>query len=274
MFRKVSHDIKVWTNLSLFLYCVCYYLLVILNIKNFKYIIILVALLGVTACKKKVEDAPDVGYDYAPVTLGKYIVYDVDSTVYDDNNMDTTHYKYRIKEKLEENFTDNQGRPAVKLVRYIKMFNPDLSYDNIPWLLKDVWSLIRTSTTLEVVEEDVRFTKLIFPVKVDAAWNGNAQNTLGEWEYSYNYMDTRENINGTIFDNVAFVEQKDDKSKNAIHRQYFIEKHAKNVGLIYREMKDLYSNKIKVLNGTPTPVETRIEKGFIYKQIYVTHGTE
>lgn len=229
-----------------------------------------------TACKKKVEDAPDVGYDYAPVTLGKYIVYDVDSTVYDDNNMDTIYYKYRIKEKLEENFIDNQGRTAVKIVRYFKKYNDTVNYDNIPWTIKDVWNLVKTSTTLEVVEEDVRFTKLIFPVKVDATWNGNAQNTIGEWEYLYKYIDRKENINGTTFDNVLFVEQKDDKSKNAIHRQYFIEKHAKDVGLVYREIKDLYSNTITVdqMTHLATPVETRIEKGIIYKQTYVTHGTE
>lgn len=227
------------------------------------------------SCKKKVENPPDVGYDYAPLTIGKYIVYDVDSTVYDDNNKDTTYYKYRIKEKLEENFTDNQGRSAIKLVRYIKKYIDTVGYDNIPWTHKDVWNCIKTSTTFEVVEEDLRFTKLIFPVKENATWNGNAQNSMEEWEYSYVYIDRTENINGTIFDNVLYVEQKDDKSKNVIHRQYFIEKYAKDVGLVYREMKDLYSQTIIVgPNGLPTPVETRILKGFIYKQTYVTHGIE
>jgi len=79
--------------------------------------------------------------------------------------MDTTYYKYRIKEKLEEKFTDNQGREAIKLVRYIKKFDQNISYDNISWQIKDVWNYTKTATTLEVVEEDIRFTKLIFPIK-------------------------------------------------------------------------------------------------------------
>lgn len=233
------------------------------------------AFFAAVSCKKKVEDAPDVGYDYAPLKLGQYIVYDVDSTVYDDNNMDTTYYKYRIKEKLEENFIDNQGRTAIKLVRYIKKYIDTVSYDVIPWTLKDVWNCIKTRTTYEVVEEDIRFTKLIFPVKGDASWNGNAQNNLEEWDYKYIYFDRTEKINGKTFDNVLYVEQKDDKSKNVIHRQYFIEKYAKDVGLVYREMKDLQSQTITVgTNGLPTPVESRIKKGFIYKQTYVTHGLE
>ena len=92
-------------------------------------------------------------------------------------------------------------------------------------------------------------------MNVDATWNGNALNTLGDWEYLYKYMDTKEVINGTTFDNVLMVEQKDDKSKNAIHRQYFIEKYAKDIGLVYREIKDLYSNTIKVVNGAVVPVD-------------------
>jgi len=81
-------------------------------------------------------------------------------------------------------------------------------------------------------------------------------------------------INGNKLTNVLFVEQKDDKSKNAIHRQYYIEKYAKDIGLVYREIKDLYSNTIKVVNGAVMPVEQRIEKGVIYKLTYVTHGIE
>jgi hypothetical protein len=227
-----------------------------------------------TSCKNKVETPPDVGYDYAPTTIGKYVVYDVDSTVYDDFKKDTTYFKYRIKEKLEDIYIDNEGRHAIKLVRYIKMYNPTVSYDNIAWTVKDVWNYTKTNTTLEVVEEDVRFTKLMFPVSVDATWNGNAHNTLGDLDYKYKYVDQAEKINGTLFDNVLFVEQKDDKGANLIHRQYFIEKYAKDVGLVYREIRDLYSNVITTGPGGVLPVEKRIEKGIIYKLNYVTHGFE
>ena len=225
------------------------------------------------SCKKEIESPPDVGYDYAPVNIGKYVVYDVDSTVYDDFALDTTYTKYRIKEKLEEIYVDNQGRQAIKLVRYIKMYDSLISYDNIAWTVKDVWNYTKTNTSLEVVEEDVRFTKLSFPIKIDATWNGNALNTIGEWNYTYDYINQSETINGVHFENVLLVVQKNDKN-NAIHREYFIEKYAKDVGLVYREIKDLESNTIKVQNGIIIPVEQRIEKGVIYKLTYITHGIE
>ncbi|MGV2480034.1 UNVERIFIED_CONTAM: hypothetical protein IGO34_24850 [Salmonella enterica subsp. enterica serovar Weltevreden] len=66
------------------------------------------------------------------------------------------------------------------------------------------------------------------------------------------------------------MEQKDDKRKNVIHRQYYIEKYAKGIGLVYREITDLYSNTV-VAN---VPVEQRIEKGISYKLTYITHGFE
>lgn len=235
----------------------------------------LLAIAFMFSCKKdKIEEPPDLGYDYAPTTIGKYVIYDVDSTVYDENFHDTIYYKYRIKEKLEENFTDNEGRPAVKLVRYMKKYNPAISYDNMAWTIKDVWMANKTKTTYEVVEEDVRFTKLIFPVRADAEWNGNAHNTLGEWDYNYKYIDTKENINGTLFENVLYVKQKDDEHKNNIHREYYIEKYAKNVGLVYREIKDLISGTVTISNGQITPVESRITSGITYKLNYITHGYE
>ena len=72
------------------------------------------------SCKKKTEpiEPMDVGKDYYPLTLGKYVVYDVDSIIYDEFTFDSTHYKYRIKEKIEEEFTDSENKTAYKSVSY------------------------------------------------------------------------------------------------------------------------------------------------------------
>jgi hypothetical protein len=200
----------------------------------------------------------------------------VDSTIYDDFDGDTIYYKYRIKEKLEDHYTDNEGRKVIKLVRYMKKYDSIISYDNMSWEVKDVWNYTKTASTLEVVEEDQRFTKLIFPVKEEAAWDGNAANTIGKWDYTYEYTDKAEVINGVSFNEVLKVVQKDDKLQNAIHRQYYIEKYARGIGLVYREIKDLTSDTptIDPVTHQVTPVETRITKGVIYKLKYVTHGYE
>jgi hypothetical protein len=223
------------------------------------------------SCNKKTipADTLDLGKDYYPSKLGKYIVYDVDSIVYDEFTFDTTYYKYRIKEKLEEEFTDNENKPALKLVRYMKRFNPVKSYDSIAWTIKDIWQVNVNNTNVEVVEENVRFTKLIFPVKKGAIWDGNVRNTLGEWEYSYDYINNNESINGVSCANTLMVSQKD--FRTLISWQNYAEKYAKGIGLVYREIIDIKHP----VTSTVTPIENIPNKqGIIYKQKIVTYGYE
>jgi hypothetical protein len=230
---------------------------------------IIVACLVLASCKKKKEEVSVVlGLDYYPTTLGRFVVYDVDSTVYNDLAQDTVYYKYRIKEKLTDNFTDNEGKPATRLERYIKLFNPNKSYDSIPYTMKEVWMLNADDKRIQVMESNVRFTKLVFPIQADKSWNGNVNNVLGEKFYSYTYIDKSETINGVNLKSVLQVKQEDNKT--LISWKYASEKYAKDIGLVYREIKDIYSNA--VVSGVS--VENRIERGLIYKQTIVSYGYE
>lgn len=222
-----------------------------------------------SSCKKKKEEVSVVlGLDYYPSKVGRYIVYDVDSTIYNDLTLDTVIYRYRIKEKLVENFTDNEGRPAIRLERYIKLFDPNKAYDSIPYTVKEAWMVNANDKHVQVVENNIRYTKLIFPIALNSSWNGNVNNYLGERTYSYFYIDKAETINGKSLTNVLQVKQIDDKT--LISWRYEVEKYAKGVGLVHREIKDIYSNT--VVAGVP--VENRIEKGLIYKQTLVSYGYE
>lgn len=196
------------------------------------------------------------------------MIYDVDSIVYTDLPRDTMIYKYRIKEKIADSFTDNEGKPAIRLERYIKVFNPLKSYDSIPWTMKEVWMVNADKKSIQVSERDIRYTKLIFPIQEKASWNGNVRNTLGEWDYIYDYVDVAEVINGVKLDKVLKVKQFD--LRTLISLKVFNEKYAKDIGLVYREMTELYSNT--VISGVP--VENRIIYGFQYKQKIVSYGYE
>jgi len=208
-----------------------------------------------------------LGLDYYPTTQGKFVVYDIDSSAYFELSP-AINLKYRIKEKIADSFTDNEGNPAIRLERYIKMYNPNKSYDSIPWTIKEVWMINANNKSVQVVEGNIRYTKLIFPVQLNASWNGNARNTIGEWNYTYDYIDKPETINGNSLQKVLMVKQKE--FRTLISYEKYIEKYAKGTGLVYREINDIYSNN--VIPGIP--VEGRIEKGVIYKQTLVTYGYE
>ena len=204
-----------------------------------KGIFISLALLALCACIKKEVPANEslLGLEYYPTEQGKFVIYDVDSTVYIDLPIDTLVYKYRIKEKLADSFTDNEGNPAIRLERYIKMYDPNKSYDSIPWTIKEVWMVNADKRSVQVLERSVRYTKLIFPIQEKASWNGNAKNTIGEWDYIYDYIDRKETINGKTLDIVLQVKQKELRTQISLEKYY--EKYAKGIGLVYREIVDV-----------------------------------
>jgi hypothetical protein len=245
-------------------------------LKKVAYIVFVLTLsLAVFSCKKKKEpiEPPDTGADYYPYNIGKYIVYDVDSIVFDEFTYDSTYYKYQVKEKLEEEYTDIQGRPALKLVRYIKKYNAAVSYSAMPWTIKDVWQVNVSRTNVEVVEENVRFIKLTFPVKESNSWNGNLYNTMDEREYEYTYIDKAESFNSLSFDKVLKVTQM--KFPTLISQQYYNEKYAKGVGLVYREVIDLvYQNGFVASNVNIHWSSVPYKSGVVYTQKIISWGTE
>lgn len=232
---------------------------------------LLILILVLTSCEKKTIPASsyDMGYDYYPKNLGKYVIYDVDSVIYDQLTFLPTTYKYQIKEKIEEQFTDAQGKPALRLMRYIKKYDSLIPYSQMSWAVKDAWQVNVNSTSVQVVEENVRFSKLSFPVKTGNAWDGNAFNTIGEWDYVYNYMDNKETINSVNLDKVLMVTQKN--FRTLISDQYYIEKYARGVGLVYREIDDITFP----VTSTLTPIQNIAGKaGTMYKLTLITYGTE
>lgn len=232
-----------------------------------KYLVSISALLlFFVSCKKDsvIEEPPNLGYDYFPLSVGKYIVYDVDSTKYRALEGDTVHKTYRIKEILDSVFTDNQGRTTYRMSRYIKIYNPTVSYDSMQWTIKDVWAVNLTNTTAEVVEENIRYIKLTFPVVLSNTWNGNAQNTMGTWDYKYTALNEQVTLNSVVYSNVLTVTQKE--YSTALGRQYYAEKYAKGIGMVYRQIDDYV---FKIENGVLYPGV--ISEGLIYKMTIVEY---
>ncbi len=222
------------------------------------------------SCKENIpEPAAIKGLEYYPLTIGRFVEYQADSTVFTELPKDTLYFKYRIKEKLEEEFTDNEGNKSYRLIRYIKPFNSQIPYDSMSWQVKEAWLVKANTNRVQVQENNQLFTKLIFPSLENASWDGNAYNALGKSTYRYEYVDKALSIHSISFSKVLKVNQKIDTSNLIInHLEY--EQYAANVGLIFREYTQLESNTI-VPN---VPVKNRIEKGIIYKLTILSYGIE
>ncbi len=239
-----------------------------------------------TDCKDKTtldDFSVDFGYDYFPLEVGKYREYQVDSTTYDigpNESVIVLNSTTFVREEITDTITDNLGRLGYKVERSERASAED------SWQIKDVWMAISTDEQAERLEENLRFIKMIFPLKEGAIWDGNrfideftTVQIAGEtvevfksWEYEVTSIGEQAVVNNELFDDVIEIQQAD--NENLIELRESKEQYARGIGMIYREMRILDSQCISGCNGDPTcigicessPWEDIAEKGFTLKQ--------
>jgi hypothetical protein len=218
-------------------------------VKYFCALIILVFIFN--SCKRETVNPADyTNYSYFPLTIGSWIIYDVDSVIHltnDDatNQPDTSIARshFQLKEVIESDFIDGEGNTAFHVFRY-KRLN-----DAFSWNFESVWVAKRTFNSAQRVEDNIRYVKLLFPLNPGTpSWNGNAYNDFPREDYSYTDVHVPSTVGSLNFDSVVTVLQfKDD---NLIHRVFKQEKYANHVGLVYKQNDSLNINTIgQVTNG-------------------------
>ncbi|TND07983.1 MAG: hypothetical protein FD123_2791 [Bacteroidetes bacterium] len=218
------------------------------------------------SCKPDPVTIPDLGYNYAPDNVGHYVIYEVDSTVYDDFTGDTNYYHYQLKELAESEFTDNQGRRALRIERWVRFYDDTISVDSLPWILHRVWYSVKTQTGFERMEENTRYLKLVFPPVEDKSWNGNTYNTIGSWDYEYESVDQSYNANSDLLDSTLAVLQR--SNINLLEHQYYHERYARNVGLVEKSVVDVFDTALVV----GVPVLNRIVGGVKVNYKLLSYG--
>ena len=73
-----------------------------------------------SSCKKtETINSPSIA-DYNPLQTGKYITYQLDSLVYLSFGTRDTTISYQVKYMTDSMITDNLGRPAYRIYRFIR----------------------------------------------------------------------------------------------------------------------------------------------------------
>ncbi|MCB0506697.1 MAG: hypothetical protein R2739_08720 [Chitinophagales bacterium] len=237
-------------------------------------IIFVLSALFVSCTKAVTYDEYDYGYNYLPTDSGRFVIYKVDSILYNDFDHSRRYSSIYLKEKIGEQFTDNMGRNAKKILRYYS----DTLTSN--WEIFNVDYLVKTEQNVERVEDNLRYIKLTFPNDVNTKWLGNKLITipppyildstnyyLSDWKYTIKERDRHFNDGFQTFDSTLLVSQIQDST--AIYKTYSIEKYARNVGLVYKELW-IVTGQINI----GAPWEDRAEKGFIVKQYAIDYGKE
>jgi hypothetical protein len=217
------------------------------------------------SCKKDKEVIViDLGYNYFPDKKGTYVIYQVDSLFYNDFTSTIDTFQFQIKEKITENFNDLSNRATQKIERFYRQNSTQ------DWLIKDVWFANRTSNTAEKVEENIRFVKIVFPLKKDLSWDGNRFNNLGEQNYTLTQINEAFKLGSLSFDSTIYISHAADS--NLIEKKLAYEIYAKNVGLVFKKELNI-TDKDSVINYT-LPLELRANSGFELTYTAISYGVE
>lgn len=200
------------------------------------------------SCKKEnASFSSESVNDYFPLQIGKYITYNLDSTLFINFGQKDTLIRYQVQDRVDAQITDNLGRPAYRIIRYIRK---DTSED---WIPNNTFMAIPSFNSLEYVENNHRFLKLEIPIKQDFSWKGNSYidtysinsdlKYLDDWDYIYDSIDVPLTINSLNIDSTIKVTERDEflgqdpsiPGTQYAEKTYALEKYGKGIGLIYRE---------------------------------------
>ena len=214
--------------------------------KNLLPAFVAMLILGFSACKKSSEDfQPTLISDYAPLEIGKYVVYNLDSTVFINFGQTTAIHSYQVKYQVDAAITDNLGRPAYRIFRYIR------NTPTAAWTPDNSFTAVNTGNVLEFIENNMRFVKLSLPIKDNYSWKGNTYidtysanslvRYLDDWDYTYDSVGAPLQIGGFSFDKTITVNERDEvvgfPNDPTLYSEinFSQEKYAYGIGLIYRK---------------------------------------
>ena len=205
------------------------------------------------SCNEKDEFTSEALADYMPLVAGKYITYRIDSMVFYTNyGRSTEIHKYQVKHQVDALITDNLGRPAYRVYRFLRD-----SAGTEPWQPAGTYYITPLGDQIEISEDNLRFIKLHLPIKDGFTWKGNRylptdpygslynfsnDDNMEDWDFYYDGQPSSFSYRGINYSNVNSIEEVDESFNVPITspgsyaaRSRSVEKYSKSIGLVYRE---------------------------------------
>lgn len=221
------------------------------------------------SCKKTYDTTVYKGYaDYTNINVGKVIIYKLDSTITRSFGSSFIVSSYTVKDSIIEELVDNSNRKSFKVFRY------HLNGQN-QWNPVNTFYYTPLDNSLEYVENNQRYIKLVNPINADKTWLGNNylsqpifhQNSFYQsWNFHYEDIGQPKTIGNLSFNNTVTVVMYDSSDNRPFMKYAFntydkgYEIYAENIGLVYRDVMSWeYQPTTKFTNCNltyPNPVGT------------------
>ena len=206
------------------------------------------------------------GREFFPLQPGQFTVFRVDSIYHDQPQQnepgihDTT--SYLLKEVVDELFIDDSGAEAFVVERYTRFS------DTAQWQLLNVYTTRIIENRAERVEENLRYVRMVFPVREGVTWNGNLYNILEPWNYTYQDLGMVRNL--PAHGSVTTVRVNQRNEVNSIRLERAEEIYARELGLIEKreQLLDTY------FEYGSNPVSSNIRLGYERFYTWLESGVE
>jgi hypothetical protein len=214
---------------------------------------IAIILIAITGCKKQDITYPSAAInDYLQLQSGKYITYRLDSLLFTNFGTQDTIISYQAMDIVDSQITDNLGRPSWRVNRFLSD-----TTGTAPWILTETYMVTATRQDYEVVENNLRYIKLVIPIINGYNWSGNSYiNTnsptdpttepdftyLANWSYTYDSVGLPFNtLSGTVANAITIDQRNEfygDSTDNTVISglNYSVEAYGKGIGLIYKKL--------------------------------------
>jgi hypothetical protein len=186
------------------------------------------------SCKKKADPTlADLGYNYFPINVGDYTVYDVVDSSFQGTDLALAIVtRYQLKEEIHVPITvADETRNQVYL--YYK-YPPNTTWNDYP---DSNWTEFIEGTRVVRIENNVRYVKLVFPFQVGKSWDGNISDPVNDPQNYYTMTNVKRpySYDSLSYPSTVSVVQFNDSS--ALDNNYSVEVYAADRGLVYKEIK-------------------------------------
>ncbi len=242
-------------------------------------LIFFVLSLFISSCGKNETDTlPDLAKDYYPLQIGKTLIYDIDTVVFDPqpgNKVQIDTYRWQIKEVFIDTFRDITGLLTYKIERSERPRGSTAKFD-----VKKIFTAALSGNEALRTEDNLKFIKFPRFLGERTTWDGNvycdqsliievAGERMGlfskKWNYEVLSLGKAEKIGTKDFNDVLTVRAQSD-TRILTEKRYNLEKYAKGIGLVYKEQHILDTQKLDATIAW----EKKAERGYIVKQTIVS----
>jgi hypothetical protein len=228
---------------------------------------IAVITLAIFGCKKETEVLDGHDYEVArlaevmPLQVGKTITYHTDSLIFTNFNRNEEVHSYIEKDTIDNQFVDAMGRPSYRVTRFLQDLNASK-----PWFSSGTYFITSTSSTVEIIENNLRFVKLALPLREGTTWNGNLylpdepystmynfsnDNRMDIWAYTYSKLNDAFTYNSTDLNNIVTVTGID--YSNLADTVTVSGNEANVFGKTTVYLRGAATDSIRITAGTPAP---------------------